>query len=79
MHGQFCPIHLIHPIGQKSIHFEKTRLAKWMTQVTMCQLVSIFHPFDFIGVDTKMTILGTLASKANVHNIVSLVIAGSRV
>ena len=23
MHGWFCPIHLIHPIGQKSIHFEK--------------------------------------------------------
>ena len=23
MLGWFCPIHLIHPIGQKSIHFEK--------------------------------------------------------
>ena len=40
----------------------------------MYQLVSIFYSFDFIAVDIKMTILGTLASKANVHNIVSLVI-----
>ena len=26
MHGWFCPIRLIHLIGQKSLHFEKNRL-----------------------------------------------------
>ena len=25
MHGWWCPIHLIHLIGRKSLHFEKTR------------------------------------------------------
>ena len=26
MHKWFCPIHLVHLIGRKSLHFEKTRL-----------------------------------------------------
>ena len=26
MHGLFCPIRLIHLIGRKSLHFEKTRM-----------------------------------------------------
>ena len=29
MHGRFCPIHLIHLIGQKSLHFEKKLVVLW--------------------------------------------------
>ena len=31
MHGWFCPIRLIHLIGRKSLHFEKTRLHHQIT------------------------------------------------
>ena len=35
IHGWFCPIRLIHLIGWKSVHFEKTRLFKNLLYCTI--------------------------------------------
>ena len=60
MHGWFCPIHLIHLIGWKSLQFEKTRLdlfkiwpfgfyviGKWVRSVRSGRL-----KWDFLGIVT---------------------------
>ena len=50
MHWWFCPIHLIHPIERKSIHFEKLECFHWLTSAWLWILV-VLH---LVGVNASI-------------------------